>query len=28
VDGVHLDAKQHRELGEGITAVVMGLLRK
>jgi len=28
IDGVHLEAKQHRELGEGITPVVAGLLKK
>ena len=28
IDGVHLDARQHRELGEGITPVVMGLLTR
>jgi lysophospholipase L1-like esterase len=28
IDGVHLDAKQHRELGEAITPVVAGLLRR
>lgn len=28
VDGVHLDAEQHREFGEGITPVVAGLLKR
>jgi len=28
VDGVHLDARQHRELGEGIVPVVAGLLKR
>lgn len=28
VDGVHLDAKQHVELGEAMVRVVAGLLRK
>lgn len=27
IDGVHLDAKQHRELGEAITPVIAGLLK-
>jgi lysophospholipase L1-like esterase len=27
IDGVHLDAKQHLELGEAITPVVAGLLK-
>jgi hypothetical protein len=27
IDGVHLDANQHLELGEAITPVVAGLLR-
>ena len=27
VDGVHLDARQHVELGEAITPVVAGLLK-
>jgi hypothetical protein len=27
IDGVHLDAKQHVELGEAITPVVAGLLK-
>ena len=28
IDGVHLEAKQHRELGEGITPIVAGLLKR
>ena len=28
IDGVHLDAEQHLELGEAIMPVVAGLLKK
>jgi hypothetical protein len=28
IDGVHLEARQHRELGEAITPVVAGLLER